>query len=67
MQSTPNLKVEDSEGEDGNEDRQKAKKEDSWKEITIPQAHSTHHHMTSQINYCTIMRQRKEEKKDQNS
>ena len=38
-----------------------------WKEITIPQAHSTHHPMTSQIDYHIITRQRKIEKKEESS
>ena len=52
MECGPNLKKEDSEEEDWNGNRQKAKeeekgnKEDQLKIITIPQVHSTYHPTT---------------------
>ena len=48
VQPAPNLKAEDSKEEDWNGDRQKQRKKISRKEITIPQAHSTPHPITSQ-------------------
>ena len=60
VQSAPNLKAKDSEEEDWNGDRQNTKKEDQLERS--PQAHSTHHPMSSQIDYHTTTGQRKKRK-----
>ena len=57
-QSVPNLKAEDSEEEESKGQRRKT----SQKEITMPQAHSTHHPMTFQTDYHITTRQRKDRK-----
>ena len=70
VKSAPNLKTEDSEEEDWNGDRQKAKeeekqkKEDQLKRITIPQVHSTYHPTMSKIDNHTTTKLRKKEEKD---